>query len=80
MIAQAVILACVVAIACLLVLRQTRRRNRRTLEETARLRAIRRWREVLDEEADPSESFVEYQARKTGPTGMPRATSDHRAR
>jgi hypothetical protein len=79
MIAQAVILSCVVAIVYLLVLRHKRSRTR-TLEETARLRAIRRWREVLDEEADPSESFVEYQARKTGPTGMPRATSDQRAR
>jgi hypothetical protein len=79
MIAQAVILICVAAIVYLLVLRHKRSRTR-TLEETARLRAIRRWREVLDEEADPSESFVEYQARRTGPAAMPRATADHRAR
>lgn len=64
MIAQAVIFVCVVAIVYLLVLQ--RKRGKRNLEATARLRALRRWREVLEEDADPGESFVEYQARRTG--------------
>jgi hypothetical protein len=69
---------CLAAVVYLVVLQ--RRRGRRSSEETARLRALRRWRGVLEEDADPSESFVEYQARKTGTDASPRTTADRRAK
>jgi hypothetical protein len=65
MIAGATLIVCIAAFAYLAALQ--RRRNKRSLEDTARLRTLQRWRNVLEEDADPSESFVEYQERKQLP-------------
>ena len=62
MIATTTLIVCL-ALLCYLVILQ-RRRGRRGLEDTARLRSLQRWLTVLDEDRDPGESFVEYQARK----------------
>jgi hypothetical protein len=65
MIASVTLVVCIAAIVYLAMLQ--RRRTRRSLEDTARLRTLQRWRNVLEEDADPGESFAEYQERKQVP-------------
>lgn len=62
MIATTTLIVCLALLGYLVILQ--RRRGRRGLEDTARLRSLQRWLSVLDEDRDPGESFVEYQARK----------------
>jgi hypothetical protein len=62
MLATATLIVCVALLGYLVILQ--RRRGRRGLEDTARLRSLHRWLSVLEEDRDPGESFVEYQARK----------------
>jgi len=61
MVAAAILIGCIALLGYLVVLQ--RRGNRRGLEETARFRNAERWLNVLDEDRDPGESFVDYQAR-----------------
>ena len=65
MIANVTLVVCIGAIVYLAMLQ--RRRTKRSLEDTARLRTLQHWRNVLEEDADPGESFVEYQERKQSP-------------
>jgi hypothetical protein len=62
MIAGVTLVVCVAAMAYWVVLK--RRHDKRSREDTARLRTLQHWRNVLEEDSDPSESFVEYQERK----------------
>jgi hypothetical protein len=61
MIAVAILIGCIAVVGYVVVLQ--RRGNRRGLEETARFRNAQRWLTVLEEDRDPGESFVDYQAR-----------------
>jgi len=61
MIAAAILIGGIGLLGYLVVLQ--RRGNRRGLEETARFRNAQRWLTVLEEDPDPGESFVDYQAR-----------------
>ncbi|HZF30912.1 MAG TPA: hypothetical protein VE907_17485 [Gammaproteobacteria bacterium] len=71
MIATTTLIVCLALLGYLVILQ--RRRGRRGLEDTARLRSLQRWLTVLDEDREPGESFVEYQARKqTKPPEAPR--------
>ncbi len=69
MIATATLIVCIAGLAYLVFLQ--RQRNKRSLEDTARLRTLQRWLSVLEEDGDPGESFVEYQERKVGPRAKP---------
>jgi hypothetical protein len=61
MIATAMLIGCIALLGYWGV--RQRRGNRRGLEETARFRNAQRWLVALDEDRDPGESFVDYQAR-----------------